>query len=117
MNNVIHFPKMKKDTPPQTIEEVNRKAIEYRKDYSIEFSERLANQIFNEMARDGIDFEKMSPELFPCITLVMESILALHLKGNRIEHPLQDLADEMFGDEDEEEDSPVVEEEKELTET
>ncbi len=99
-DNVIIFPKMKKDSPPQTIEEMDKKIKDYKVDYSMEFCERLVNHVLNEMVRDGVDFENRAMEFVPHITLVMESLLSLHLKTNDIEHPLQEMAVEMFSDEE-----------------
>jgi hypothetical protein len=102
-DNVVLFPKIKKDTPPQTIEEMDKKIKDYKVDYSIEFCERLVNYILNEMIRDGVDFENRSIEFVPHITMIMESLLSLHLKANNIEHPLQEMSEEMFSDDEENE--------------
>lgn len=95
-NNVVSFPKMKKNSPPQTIEEMAEKAAEYKRNYSQEFCEMLYHYVFNEMSRDGVDFEEREEELFANVVLVMESISALHLRANGVHHPLQDFADEAF---------------------
>ena len=95
-NNVVEFPKLKKNSPPQTIEEMAEKAAGYKRNYSEDFCEMLHQYVFNEMARDGVDFEQREEELFPNVILVMEAISALHLRANEIHHPLQDFADEAF---------------------
>ena len=94
--NVVMFPKNKKSTPPQSLEEMAEKAAEYKRNYTQEFSEMLYNYVFTEMARDGVDFETDEDLLFPNIVLVMESIVALHMRANGLHHPLQDFADEAF---------------------
>lgn len=95
-NNVVSFPKLKKNSPPQTIEEMAEKAAEYKRNYSEEFCEMLYHYVFNEMSRDGVNFEEREEELFPNVILVMEAISALHLRANGVHHPLQDFADEAF---------------------
>jgi len=104
-DKIIPFPKKKKETHPQSIEEYAARAAEYGRKYSQEFCEKLSKIVFSEMARDGIDFEKRSDELMPNSVLVMESILALHLKASGLTHPLQEFAEDAFeemnGDDDE----------------
>jgi hypothetical protein len=95
-NKVIAFPKLKKSSPPQSLEEMAEKAAEYKRKYSEEFCEKLHHYVFGEMTRDGIDFENQEEVLFPNIVLVMESISALHLRANGIFHPLQEFADDAF---------------------
>lgn len=95
-NNVVEFPKLKKNSPPQSLEEMAEKAAEYKRNYSEDFCEMLHQYVFNEMARDGVDFEQREEELFPNVILVMEAISALHLRANGVHHPLQDFADEAF---------------------
>lgn len=106
-DKILQFPKLKKGTPPQNLEEYAERAAEYSRKYSHEFCERLSKHVFTEMARDGIDFEKRSEELMPNSVLVMESILALHMKASGLFHPLQEFAEDAFNEvngNDEEED-------------
>lgn len=95
-NKILQFPKSKRDTPPQNLEEYAERAAEYSRKYSQEFCERLSKHVFTEMARDGIDFDKRSEELMPNSVLVMESILALHMKASGLFHPLQEFAEDAF---------------------
>jgi hypothetical protein len=95
-NKIIPFPKKKKETHPQSTEEYAARAAEYGRKYSQEFCKKLSKIVFSEMARDGIDFEKRSDELMPNSVLVMESILALHLKASGLTHPLQEFAEDAF---------------------
>jgi len=95
-NKVVAFPKQKKDSPPQTLEEMAEKAAEYKRKYSEEFCEKLHHYVFTEMGRDGVDFDNQEDVLFPNIVLVMEAISALHLRANGVYHPLQEFADDAF---------------------
>lgn len=95
-NNVIEFPKEKSIQAPESIEEIQEKLSEYKQNYSSEFSQLLMNKIILEMERDGVNFVYNQEKLFPSIVLALESINALHLRGNDIHHPLHDFADEAF---------------------
>jgi hypothetical protein len=91
-NNVIKFPKMKLDAPPQNPEELANKISEYKKAFAEDIAEFLWGHVIGELARSGCDFQSNPEELYPSIVLVLEAIKSLHLHANGIEHPLQELA-------------------------
>jgi hypothetical protein len=91
-DNVIKFPKMKLDAPPQSPEELAIKINEYKKAFAEDISEFLWGHVIGELARSGCDFQSNPEELYPSIVLVLEAIKSLHLHANGIEHPLQPLA-------------------------
>lgn len=100
-DNIIKFPKMKLDSPPQSPEEVTEKLIEYKTSFADDISEFLWSHVLSEMVRSGCKFDENSEEYYPSIILLHESIKSLHLQTNGIHHPLQDFAAE-FIDLDEE---------------
>jgi hypothetical protein len=100
-NNVITFPKMKLNSPPQSPEELAEKLIEYKKSFADDISEFLWSHVLSEMVRSGCNFDVESQEYYPSIILLLESIRSLHLQSNGVHHPLQDFAQE-FIDLDEE---------------
>lgn len=100
MANIIQFPKMKIDTPPQSAEELSAKLTEYRTSFSNDVAEQLWNLVILEMVRSGCNFEENTEEYYPSIILVLEAIRSLHLEANEIHHPLQDFAKEFVIEED-----------------
>ena len=100
MADIIKFPKMKLDTPPQSAEELSQKLTEYRMSFSNDVAEQLWNLVLIEMVRSGCQFDENTEEYYPSIILVLESIRSLHLEASGIHHPLQDFAQEFVQMED-----------------
>jgi len=94
MADIIQFPKMKVDTPPQSPEELRDKLAEFKETYSEEIAEFLWRNILGELVRSGCDFTKDMERFFPSMVLVLESIKSLHLQSQGIEHELQKFAKE-----------------------
>lgn len=107
-DNVIKFPKMKLDTPPQSPEELAEKISEYKRSFAEDVSEFLWQHVLGELARSGCDFQSNTEELYPSIVLVLESIKSLHLHANGIEHPLQKIAPLMLNEDEDGEIEIVV---------
>lgn len=112
MDNIIKFPRMKLDTPPQSPEELSEKLIEYKTSFTNDVAEFLWNHVLSEMVRSGCNFEKDTEEYYPSIILLLESIRSLHLQANGIHHPLQDFAKEFLEEDEEESEDPVDTEEE-----
>lgn len=102
-NNIIKFPKMKLDSPPQSPEELTQKLIDYKTSFSEDISEFLWSHVLSEMVRSGCNFGEDSQEFYPSIILLHEAIKSLHLQANGVHHPLQDFASEFIDLEDEDE--------------
>lgn len=100
MAEIIKFPKMKLDAPPQSAEELAEKLTEYRTSFSEDVAESLWNLILIEMVRSGCRFEQNTEEYYPSIILLLEAIKSLHLHANEIYHPLQDFAKDFIVEED-----------------
>lgn len=101
-NNIIKFPKMKLDSPPQSPEELTQKLIDYKTSFAEDISEFLWGHVLSEMVRAGCGFGEDSKEYYPSIMLLHEAIKSLHLQTSGIHHPLQDFASEFIDLEDEE---------------
>lgn len=108
-NNVITFPKMKFDSPPQSPEELAEKLAEYKRSFADDISEFLWNHVLNEMVRSGCRFDADAEEYYPSIILLLESIRSLYLQSQGIEHPLQELAQEFVDFDEEDVDKPEEE--------
>jgi hypothetical protein len=100
MAEIIEFPKMKLDAPPQSAEELSERLTEYRTSFSNDVSEQLWNLVLIEMVRSGCRFEQNTEEYYPSIILLLEAIKSLHLQASGIHHPLQDFAKDFIVEED-----------------
>lgn len=92
--NIIPFPKIKLDAPPQSAEEVQAQIRQYKESYANEVADILWQSVINELGRAGCDFEKDMDAYYPSMILILESIRSLHLQASGIEHPLQTFATE-----------------------
>lgn len=99
MAEIIQFPKMKLDTPPQSLEELSEKLTEYRTTFSNDIAESIWNLVLIQMVRSGCKFDQDIEKYYPSIILVLEAIRSLHLQANEIHHPLQDFANEFVEEE------------------
>lgn len=111
-DNIIKFPKMKLDSPPQSPEELSQKLIEYKTSFAEDISEFLWSHVLSEMVRAGCNFGEDSKEYYPSIMLLHETIKSLHLQTSGIHHPLQDFAAEFIDLEDDDENDDENDDEK-----
>ena len=91
-SNIIEFPKIKIDAPPQSMEEVQEHLRQYKESYASEVADILWQNVINELGRAGCDFEKDMDSYYPSMILILEAIRSLHLQTSGIEHPLQTFA-------------------------
>tara|TARA_B110000503_G_scaffold74090_1_gene114426 strand:+ start:3048 stop:3398 length:351 start_codon:yes stop_codon:yes gene_type:complete len=94
MAEIITFPKAKKNSPPQSKEEVDEKVAEFKEDFADQISEMVWRSVIIDMVRSGCDFDEDPVAYFPAMVLILESIKSLHLLTQGLEHPLQTFADE-----------------------
>lgn len=93
-DNVVVFPRSKRDTPPQSIEEIVEKRQEIQKEH-IEFviDEALA-ACFSFCYNEGFDVS--SNECTKATGLFVEALRATLFKSVGFQHPLHELADSLF---------------------
>lgn len=96
MSNVIVFPKFKKDSPPQSMEELIEKVEETRKE-QIEFvlDESIRN-IFEFSYMNGFDMS--DEEYTKNVGLFSEALKSALYKTAGLHHPFQQLAEEICQD-------------------
>lgn len=99
--NVIPFTKPKKDTPPQSLDEIIQKISENQNEVIDSVSEQIARQVFGELTNLGYDFESVDKSVAYDMILVLESIKSLQHKLMDKEYPLQCILDDVFKIEDE----------------
>jgi len=99
-NNVIVFPKVSKMTPPQTVEQISNNMELIRLVHVGETLNTIAPMLFEQLGIAGFDFSEDSDDL-KFGAFVVESIRSMLLRSYGIEHPFQEIADEVFiGQED-----------------
>ena len=98
-DNVIHFPKLRFDSPPQSLEEMKDKIEEYRMGFSWEMSEILLNNVLSELSRVGLPHDYFDREdSKPHIYLLFEAIRSLYLHSCNIDYDLHEFAEEYYKD-------------------
>ncbi len=94
-NNVIMFPKGKKDnSPPQTLDEIVDKIEKIRLEHAESTIQEIAPQILNILSAVGVDIvshdhQKLNAMLIECIRAQMHKML-------NIPHPFHDVAEQFF---------------------
>jgi len=94
MTNVIAFPKSKKNTPPQTIEEILDTVETNRKDHVDMFIDQMAPFVFSRAYEEGIDLSQ--DHCNKTSALMVESLKAALYKAYGIYHPLHEFAESAF---------------------
>ena len=94
-NNVIVFPKVSKVTPPQTVEQISNNMELIRLVHVGETLNTIAPMLFEQLGIAGFDFSEDSDDL-KFGAFVVESIRSMLLRSYGIEHPFQEIADEVF---------------------
>ena len=102
-NNIVIFPKGKKDSPPQTIEEIVNGVVEAR----VINVEILADNIMMNLMEHSLDegFDLFKEGHSNNVTLIYEAIRSALFGTLDIKHPLHDYADFMNEEFPEDDDS------------
>jgi hypothetical protein len=94
-DNVILFPKGKKDnSPPQTLDEIFDKITRIREEHAENTIQEIAPQILNILASMGIDIEAREQQTLNA--MLIECVRAHLHKTLKIHHPFHDVADQFF---------------------
>ena len=107
LNNVIMFPREKRDTPPQSLEEMVRKIANFRISTSKAFCEGVMPIIDGAFGSEGIDIQDEA--FYADFELLKDALLSLHFKANGVGYYIQDLARQTYLPDDEEEDEVTIE--------
>lgn len=98
-NNVVLFPKAKRGTPPQTLEELIENVSEARKEH-IEFViDEALSFVFGRCYDEGFDLNQ--DHCLKTTALIVESLRAGLYMAVNLNHPLHAAAEGMFVMEDE----------------
>ena len=88
-DNIVVFPRLKHDVPPQTVEELKKKITSSR----MEIAEVLAEEMTKENVRIMID-NGYHINHTKDIAFLMTTIKSILLRYDQIEYPIQTLIDE-----------------------
>lgn len=84
-DNIIKFPSFKKNEDPEF-------------DFGTEYSKAVLSNLLDTLQRMGYDIKENEEELLPMSMFVFEAIRAFYLKGSGIEHPMHEIAEELFSE-------------------
>lgn len=94
MSNVIAFPKGKRDSPPQSMEELEAKVSETRKEHIEYLIDDMLSFVFARCQDEGFDLSQES-----CVKttgMLLETFRAALYNTVGLSHPLTILAESMF---------------------
>lgn len=94
MSNVIAFPKAKKNTPPQTIEELITTVEETRKEHIEYVIDEALSFVFSRCYDEGFDLGKQ--ENAKTSAMLVESLRSALYDTCGINHPFQMIASSLF---------------------
>lgn len=102
-NNVIMFPGVSKNRPPQTIEEVIENVNAIREIHIDELADMLTVIFLENMEAAGYDIigDENNTSFDKEIAFIVQAIRSLLMKHDGREHPFQDLAKHYFVEESE----------------
>jgi hypothetical protein len=92
MNNIIEFPQKEE----KSFEKFETEVFDQAKEEADQSAEKFWASILLDMNDAGFNLEKNSSQMMHSSILILESIRALHYLTKGIEHPLQEIAEEMF---------------------
>lgn len=100
--NVVLFPKLKLNSPPQSLEEVLGAVRENRIAYVDDVADELSQYVITECQNSGFDLDSDDLALVSSVHLMIESIRGILFHLSNMEHPLHEVANQMYLEEVEE---------------
>lgn len=96
MTNVVQFPKEKRGSPPQTMEEVQDTVELVRHVHVEETMQILAGSIFDNLALSGFNFTPDDDSYTKDVALAFEALKSMLYKYHGMDYPIQDIAEKHF---------------------
>lgn len=93
-NNVVMFPKSKKNSPPQTMEELLETVESTRKEHAEYLIDGVFSFVFSRCYDEGFDLN--SDTCMKSTAMLIETFRAALYGAVGVHHPLHDVAEEMF---------------------
>jgi len=94
MTNVVKFPKQKKNSPPQSMEELLEGVEETRKEHVEFLLDEILSNSFRILYEEGFDLGK--DECVNSTAFMIEAFKAAIYRSVGIEHTLQEIADQVM---------------------
>jgi hypothetical protein len=98
-NNIIKFPNLSEEDEKSLetlFEEFENEIMKNAKTDADDSAEFIWTCVLMDMSSEGFKLERTSDEIKATSILVLESIRALHYLTKGIEHPLQEVAKDLF---------------------
>ena len=96
MSNIVLFPKEKKGSPPQTMDEVHDNLENVRHVHVDETLIMLAEVIFDHLSLSGFNFTPEDETYVKDVALAFEALTSMLYKYHSMDYPLQIVADQLF---------------------
>lgn len=96
MSNVVQFPKEKRGSPPQSLDEVHDNLENVRHVHVDETMAIIAEVIFDNLAISGFNFTPEDGSYVKDVALAFEAIASMLYKYHSMDYPLQVVADQLF---------------------
>lgn len=93
-DNVVVFPKAKRETPPQSIEDIMDSVQKMREMRTEEILYTITPMIISQLLDNGVNIE--DEDCSKSIALLFESIKALIYKSFKMNHPLHEFSSSVF---------------------
>jgi hypothetical protein len=94
MSNVVSFPKGKRNSPPQTLDEIVEQVELVRKEHiEVVIDDALAF-VFSRLYEDGFDLGR--EECIKTTSMLIETLRSTMYMSVNLSHPLHDLAERMY---------------------
>lgn len=92
MSNVIDFPKLKRDHPPQTKEEFAKELLNSKMDYANELCDHYASQLVNKFGMHGFHIE--TEQFMKDFAFTVETMRSNLYRSLGLQHPFHQMIDE-----------------------
>lgn len=93
-DNIIFFPGMKRESPPQTIEEIVDRVTQTRKEHVDSVLYDLVPELMHLFGSYGLDVS--SNENIKDVAMIMESIKSMIMRQYNLSHPFHEMVDNIF---------------------
>ena len=93
-DNIVLFPKQKKDSPPNSMDQVYQTALESRKDHIEYLIDEVLSDSFNYVRESGFDLGE--EKCVKTTAMLVESLRSALYQSAGIWHPMQSVAGMMF---------------------
>ena len=98
MDNVIQFPGFKKNSPPQSLEEINTNLENIKNIHVQETLALVIPMLFEQLAVAGFEFEEETSDV-KSGALVVEAVRSMLLYKYDMYHPFQEISESIFKEE------------------